>query len=359
MSSRNNWMNRPSGAKQVLSGLACLVVLCVIGYIDYRADYRLLFTVLYVLPIGFATLYVNRGYAIFLALLSVSLWTGGDILGGAPFPGWAIRLWNDGIVLSLLLIVVFLLDTLRKTLVDLEATVEARTQALRTEMEERRRLESETLNLSERERQAFGHEIHDVVCQDLASITIAANLLSKTLKAKGFSETEKASEIAFLIDQVLAKARSVARGYFTAGFDVTSLAEALRENARNVEARTGVKCEVKWQQSLVIANEGVVMHFYRIAQEAIQNAINHAEATRIEVSLERIKDSIRLAIEDNGKGLSVSAKPPRGLGLRIMAYRAATIGGEMNLETLAGGGTRVVCTIPVDKVSSETPLVSQ
>src|SRR6202042_3529920 len=122
--------------------------------------------------------------------------------------------------------------------------------------------------------------IHDVVCQDLASITIAANLLSKTLKAKGFTETEKASEIAFLVDQVLSKARSIARGYFTAGFDVMSLAEALQENARNVEIRTGVQCEVKWQENLVILNEDVVMHFYRIAQEAIQPTVAQLQAAR-------------------------------------------------------------------------------
>jgi signal transduction histidine kinase len=344
------------GTRKLLSGLLCLAVLCLIGLIDYWADYRLLFTVLYGLPIGFATVYVGRAYAIVLAILSVVLWTGGDILAGAPSQGLAIRLWNDGIVLSMFLCVIYLLDALHQTLVGLESTVEARTQALRLEMKERQYLERETLDLSERERQTFGHELHDVVCQDLASIAIAGHLLAKKLQVKNLAEAENAREIAGMVDRALTKARSVARGFFTAGFNVMGLAEALRETARNVEERSGVHCEVQWQENLVILNEDVVMHFFRIAQEAIQNAVKHAAPSRIEVGLRCVDQTVQLAIEDNGKGLSPSEKPARGLGLRIMAYRAGIIGGELKIESPSTGGTRLTCVIPVEKISKERVL---
>jgi len=357
MNSIQSWITHPKGKRSFLAGLLCLVILWLIGLIDYWADYRLLFTVLYVLPIGFATIYVNQTYAIVLAVLSVLISTGGDVLGGAPSPGIVIRLWNDGIIFSLFLIVIYLLNALHQTLIGLETTVQERTQALREEMEERQRLEHETLDLSERERQTFGHELHDVVCQELTSIAIAGHLLAKKLQDIDPAEAENAREIAAMVDRALTKTRSVARGFFTAGFDVMGLAEALQEAARNIEERSGIHCEVKWQENLVILNEDVVMHFFRIAQEAIQNAVKHAEPTRIEVSLRRIDEAIRLTIEDNGKGLSPSKKQTKGLGLRIMTYRAGIIGGELKIENPSTGGTRIICVIPVEKISKNTALV--
>ena len=354
MNSIQSWITRPKGTRKLLSGLLSLAALCLIGLIDYWADYRLLFTVLYVLPIGFATIYVNRTYATILAILSVVFSNVGDIWAGAPSPGNAIRLWNDGIVLALFLIVIHLLDALRRTLMGLEATVESRTQALRSEMEERQHLEHEILDLSERERQAFGHELHDVVCQDLTSIAIAGHMLTKKLQARDMIEARDAHEIAGMVDRALTKARSVARGFFTAGFDVMGLAEALRETVRNVEERTRVRCEVNWQENLVILNEDVVMHFFRIAQEAIQNAVKHAAPSQIEVSLKRIDGTVQLAIEDNGNGVPLSSKPPKGLGLRIMAYRAGIIGGELKIESPSNGGTRIICSIPAEKLSQKS-----
>jgi signal transduction histidine kinase len=356
MNTIESWIIDSKGRRKFLSGLLCLSVLCLIGLIDYWADYRLLFTVLYVLPIGFATIYVGRIFAVFLALLSVALWNAGDILAHAPSPGLAIQFWNDGIVLSLFLIVIYLLNSLHKTLIGLEDTVRDRTRALRLEMEERQRLEREALDLSERERQTLGHELHDTVCQELAGIAIAGHLLAKKLQAQNITETGQAREIAVMVDRALTKARSLARGFFTTGFDVMGLAEALQEAARNVEERSGIRCEVNWQENLVILNEDVVMHFFRIAQEALQNAVNHAGPSLIEVNLRRVGETVQLAVQDNGRGLSPSEKPARGLGLRIMAYRAAIIGGELKIERPARGGTRILCIIPIEKISRESAL---
>jgi signal transduction histidine kinase len=352
------WIARPAGKAKVTAALFAMAALWLIGLVDCLADYRLLFTVLYVLPIGYATVKIGRRYAITLAILSVILWTGGDILEGAPSPGVVIRLWNDAIIFSLFIVVIYLLDALSCTLLGLEATVRERTQALREEMEERRRLQHETLDLSERERQAFGHELHDVVCQELTGIAIAGHMLAKKLEVQNSLGAPQAREIATLVDRVLTKARSVARGFFTAGFDVMGLAEALRENARNVEERTGIKCEVVWQENLVIFNEDVVMHFFRIAQEGIQNAVTHAEPTWVRVSLSHVGNTVRLAIEDNGKGFQNSGTPTQGLGLRIMKYRASLIGGELEITKRPAGGAQVVCVIPFQMISDENKLAA-
>jgi signal transduction histidine kinase len=157
-----------------------------------------------------------------------------------------------------------------------------------------------------------------------------------------------------MVDHALTSARSIARGFFTAGFNVMGLAEALREFARNVQERTGIQCSVEWQDNLVIHNEDVVMHFFRIAQEAMQNAVKHGVPSHIDVSLKRSDDVVQLTVEDDGNGFVSNDKPARGLGLRIMAYRAGIIGGELRVDSRPPGGTRVVCTIPAQKICAET-----
>jgi len=112
-----------------------------------------------------------------------------------------------------------------------------------------------------------------------------------------------------------------------------------------------MRCEFDWQESLSISDEEVVMHFFRIAQEAIRNALKHSGATRLRVSLENVHGAVQLTIEDNGKGLLGSDGSRRGLGLRIMACRAALIGGSLKLEKGPEGGARIVCLVPSEKMS--------
>jgi signal transduction histidine kinase len=350
---------RPVSKRKPVFALACLILLGLIGVLDYTTGYHVSLILLYLLPIGFATIYVGPRFSSCLAVLSVAVWQGSNLMAGMPYQGFAVHAWNYCIVLTLFLVFVYLLHALRTALEGLEAKVAERTEALWQEMRERERLEREILDLTERERQRFGHELHDVVCQELAGIAIASHLLTKRLHAKGIAEADKAREIASMLDRALTKTRSVAGGFFTAGFDVAGLAEALRETARNVEQRSGVECYVRWQENLVISNEDVVMHFFRIAQEAIQNAVKHAEATHVEVSLKHRDESVELIIEDNGGGVPPTAKSGKGLGLRIMAYRAKIIGGELTIEPAASGGTRVTCVIPAEKISTHQVLTSR
>jgi signal transduction histidine kinase len=350
MGSMLNRITGRQGKRKLVPALLCLGALCIIGLFDYLIGYRISVMVFYILPIGFATLYVGRIFAVVLAISSVVIWMGGDLLAGAPYLGAATQVWNGGIVFSLFVIVILLLDALRQALAGLETTVQERTQALRREMEERERLEHEILDLSERERQSFGQELHDAVCQELVSIGIAGQIVTKKLQAKKINEAKDVGEITEMIYQTLTKARSVARGFFTAGFDALGLADALRETVVHAEKRSGVRCEFSWQENLSISDEEVVMHLFRIAQEAIQNALKHSGASRLSVSLESIDGGIQLIIEDNGNGFSAANGSRKGLGLRIMAYRAGLIGGNLKMEKSPIGGARVVCLVPAGRL---------
>lgn len=350
--------SRPLTGRKASFAIACLLLLTAIGILDFVTGFHISLIVIYMVPIGFATIYVGPRFAIFLAILSVTVWRVSNLLAGQPNYGFVVHAWNCFIIGALFLVFVYLLHSLRGALAGLEAKVKERTEALFEEMRERERLEREILDLTERERQRFGHELHDVVCQELAGIAIASHLLTKKLQASRLPEAENAREIAIMLDRALTKTRSVAGGFFTAGFDVAGLAEALRETARNVEQRSGVSCNVRWQENLVISNEDVVMHFFRIAQEAIQNAVKHAQATCIEVSLKISDGLLQLIIEDNGLGIPARSRSGKGLGLRIMAYRAKIIGGEWKMENRAEGGTRIICSLPVERVAQPTAQLS-
>ena len=337
--------------KKVNAALLGLIWILLIGDFDYLTGYQVSLLVLYILPIGFVTIYAGPAVAILLAVFSVAVSICTDFWAGMPYSQFPILAWNVGIVLAVFFVVIGLLHVLNRIMLALEASVERRTQALLSEMRERGRLEREIIDLSEREQLRFGQELHDGVCQELASVAIAAHMLARKLLAAGHEETAHAREMALMADHALGTTRGVARGFFTAGFDSAGLAEALRETARNTEEKNHMSCVVHWEENLKIADENTVIHLFRIAQEAIQNAVKHAVASRIEVSLERKDQMLRLAIEDNGKGIHLSNQKGKGLGLNIMAYRAGLIGGEFKTECPPHGGTRVICLVPLEKLN--------
>lgn len=338
------------GRKKFIAALLCLIGIVVIGDIDYLTGYKISLLVFYILPVGLATIYVGPGFAISLAILSIVISVSTDFWAGMPSSETPVLLWNVAIVLSVFVIVIGLLHALNRILLRLESSVEQRTRDLLAEMRERGRLEREIIDLSEKEQRRFGQELHDVVCQELASVAIAAHMLARKLLAHEHDESGHAREMAHMADHALETTRSVARGFFTAGFDGAGLAEALRETARYTENKNRISCVVRWQENLAISNEEIVIHLFRIAQEAIHNVVKHAAASHIEVSLRREEEMLRLTIEDDGNGLALSNGREKGMGLRIMAYRARLIGGEFKTEHASRGGTRIVCLVPIEKL---------
>ena len=338
--------------KKFTAAILCLIAIFVIGDIDYLSGYQISLLVFYILPVGFATIYVGPLFAVLLAVLSIVVSISTDFWAGMPSSEIPVMGWNAAIVLTVFVIVIGLLHLLNRILLRLETSVEHRTQALLNEMRERGRLEREIIDLSEHEQRRFGQELHDVVCQELASVAIASHLLARKLQSAGDDETAHAREIAQMADHALDTTRRLARGFFTAGFDSAGLAEALRETARHTEEKSRISCAVRWQENLKIVDEDTVIHLFRVAQEAIQNAVKHASPSHINVILERKDKMIQLIVEDDGKGLALSSRKEKGkgMGLNIMAYRAGLIGGEFKTERPSSGGTRVICLVPIEKM---------
>jgi signal transduction histidine kinase len=124
------------------------------------------------------------------------------------------------------------------------------------------------------------------------------------------------------------------------------LVAGLREFAAETTRRSGISCRLRAYKDTLIQDTSVASHLYRIAQEAVNNAIRHGGARHITIRLARTGDQLLLEIRDDGKGLPARRQPVRGLGLRTMRYRADTIGAQFSVDSPCGRGTVVSCLMP-------------
>ena len=210
---------------------------------------------------------------------------------------------------------------------------------------ERRRLEREILEISDREQARIGQDLHDGLCQKLVSVAFDHDSLERKLAARTLAEAEDARQIAELLDDVITEARALARGFFPVELEGDGLTIALEQLAVNANARGTVNCRVESEPVLIHQN-AVGTHLYRIAQEAVNNAIKHARARTILVELRGGDDRVELRITDDGVGMPAAPRVGGGMGLHIMDYRARTIGGTLDITRAANGGTVVHCSAP-------------
>jgi PAS domain S-box-containing protein len=211
----------------------------------------------------------------------------------------------------------------------------------------RKQLEREVLAISERERAGFSRELHDSLGQQLSGITYLANVLRDRLHDAGSPEADGAARICKLLKQALEQARAVARGLSPVRSEPDGLGEALKELAAQSSAIFGIQCRFRYPKPVLVGDSEAATHLYRISQEAVHNAFRHGQANRVTISLARAGERIKLRILDNGKGIRTLSPRRKGLGLRIMQYRAGLLQGTASVRPRPGGGTEVCCIAPV------------
>ncbi len=212
---------------------------------------------------------------------------------------------------------------------------------------ERRWLERKVLLISDAEQLRIGADLHDGLGQHLTGIACMAAALRDRLKAADRPETKQADDIARLVNEATAQTRALARGLCPVQLDQSGLHAALEHLAYQVELVHGIECHFRSDDEPFECEHDTALHLYRITQEALHNATRHGKARRIEVVLDSSPNGRRLAIEDNGQGFDPQQTPSGGgVGLRLMQYRAAMIGGNLSIESQPQGGTRVECIFP-------------
>lgn len=212
---------------------------------------------------------------------------------------------------------------------------------------ERKRLEREIQEVSEQEKRRIGQDLHDGLGQYLTGIAFMAKVLQQKLATKRLPEAGDAGKISDLVNRTVSQTRDLARGLCPVELETNGLQAALQELTSSVSKLFNVKCRLESNQTVLIYDNAAAVHLYRIAQEAVSNAIKHGKSTCIVVGLTWEKGMVKLTIEDNGSGLPEQVAQSRGMGLRVMNYRAGMIGASISFERPTDGGTRVVCKAPL------------
>ena len=220
-----------------------------------------------------------------------------------------------------------------------------RERALAAAQSEHKRLEHEVLAVSERERHSIGADLHDGLGQQLTAIELRCTLLKAD--AAGHPALAKSVDtISKMLREAIAQTRFLARGLVPVGSDPDALQIGLTELAGRMNALGSVRCEFDCPQPVAIYDSTVAGHLYRIAQEAVNNAIKHARAKRVSIRLHRRDKFVTLEVADDGTGM---LKPGTGLGLGVMQHRAKVIGGELTIASKRGAGVTITCRFPLKK----------
>ncbi|WP_146663119.1 PAS domain-containing protein [Anaerohalosphaera lusitana] len=239
---------------------------------------------------------------------------------------------------------------IQKINAELEQRVQERTRELSVtneqlckEMAERKMLEKEVLSISEREREWTGQELHDSLGQQLTGIAIMSKVLANKLKEKGIAESENADAISEMIKHSIEKTRAIAKGLHPIDIGNSGLCEAMRNLAANTASLFRVECSFSGDVEIEICDTAAAMNLYRIAQEAITNAIRHGHADNIDVTLDCNGENGNLRIVNDGAPFSINTEKSKGMGLRLMKHRAEMIDGKLEICQRRGGGAIVTC----------------
>jgi PAS domain S-box-containing protein len=211
---------------------------------------------------------------------------------------------------------------------------------------ERKHLEKTILEISAREQRRIGQDLHDGLGQHLTGIAFMSKVQEQKLKEKALPEAGEAAKIVGLVNQAIHKTRELARGLLPVVSDAQGLMSALQQLAGEVEDLFRVSCRFQCFTPVLIYDDTVATHLYYIAREAVNNAIKHGHARQIVIRLAAQEYQSALTIQDDGCGIDDPAPGNKGMGLHLMNYRARMIGGSLDVQRTAVGGTVVSCLFP-------------
>jgi len=235
----------------------------------------------------------------------------------------------------------------------LERNVRLRTLELSTanarlveEMAQRKALERELLDISNRIMGKIGQDIHDNLCQDIAGLGIMAAVLEGKLRRSGLLEAaDEAAALARGAGMTAARAKDIARGLYPAELEARGMLPAVVRLVTSGGDRDGSEVKLDVTKGFAVRDSEKALHLYRIVQEALANARRHARAKNIKVGLYMDRETVTVEVSDNGVGIPPLAREEGGMGLHIMKYRASVIGGELRIRS-RDTGTTITCRIP-------------
>ena len=345
------WKNRAAPFADALARrpqweirFGCIFLTLLVLIVDHAMGRQFTLALFYSIPISVMAWFVGPVSAFILAVFSVLVWEMTDYTLGRVFTPW-VPILNGLFRVALYAFFIAVLVRLKNLQDKLRALAEARALALAQEAARRVRLEREMLEAGEREQRRIGQDLHDGLCQHLTGTALAGQVLVERLPAGGAVQGE-ARKIVELIEGGITLARGIAKGLYPIELQNDGLMLALEDFTTNTSDIFGIHCRFECNLPVLVDNPSTAAHLYRIAQEAVSNAVRHGRATEIEIALEESDSGIRLSVSDNGAGFPDPLPNHDGMGLRTMADRARSIGGQFSIHPGMLGGAEVICVAP-------------
>jgi PAS domain S-box-containing protein len=210
---------------------------------------------------------------------------------------------------------------------------------------ERDAVQREVLAIAAREQRQIGQELHDGVGQALTGLGLMAQSLAQRLP-EAVAERRVADRLIAGLDNTHQQVRDLARGLIPVHVESRGLSAALDDLAAKTTVASGIPVTAECPEWVELPDHATATQLFRIAQEAVSNAVRHGHPRHVHVTLLTEPDGLRLRIQDDGVGMESGQGHRDGLGLRIMHYRAGQIGGDLHIGRSLEGGTVVSCTLP-------------
>lgn len=209
----------------------------------------------------------------------------------------------------------------------------------------RKELEREVVEIASLEQRRIGQDLHDSVGQELTALNILANDLAETLRTDPLAGAKLVEQMTQGLQRSQQELRAVLRGLLPVAVDTEGLMAALSDLADRIQRDGKATCTFDCPEPVAVAENLTATHLYLIAQEAVHNAVKHAQPRNIRVSLES-NDLLALCVQDDGSGMPAEPTEDHGgLGLRIMRNRASIIGATLTIQPAEPTGTLVTCTL--------------
>ncbi len=206
--------------------------------------------------------------------------------------------------------------------------------------------ERRTMAMLEEQQQSVGRDLHDGVGQLLTGIRLLGQSLVGRLAAEESPHLELARQLAAYAQEATAHVRAVYHGLAPVGLDEEGIEGSLRALASSVSAGMGLTCTFTSEGTCRISDHMARLNVYRIAQEAVNNALKHSGARHIAIEVACNDDTLRLSIRDDGQGFEPDKVRGKSLGMSSMRYRAQALSGRLTIASAPGEGTHVVCEMP-------------
>jgi two-component system CheB/CheR fusion protein len=209
----------------------------------------------------------------------------------------------------------------------------------------RKELEREVTEIAAAEQRRIGQELHDGVSQELTGLTLMAATLQDRMKEEAPWADGQMARLVECLGQVQRHVRDVSHGLIPVDVDAEGLRAALEDLAERIRRQVGVACHFHSPRPVFVKDSLTATHLYHIVQEAVNNALRHGRAGRIDIHLHARPEALVLTVSDDGVGITPKARQRNGIGLRLMRYRASLIGGHLQIRPADKKGTLVSCTL--------------